>query len=82
MQTPDKTFDFWKDNKIDGHYQLTEGELTKRFKKWLATKEEAWMAYYSSERAIRLFITDGEGLSSAFEEKSFDAIYHVLNPFI
>lgn len=80
MDTPAKTFHFWKDNKIAGHYGLTETELTARFKTWLRTKEKAWINYYSSERAIRLFITEGEGLNSAFEEKDFDAIYRCLSP--
>lgn len=74
-----KGFDFWKDNKIAGHYSLTETELRETFKTWLRTKEKAWIDYYSSERAIRLFITEGAGLNSAFEEKDFDAMYRCLS---
>lgn len=78
-----EVFNFWKDNKIDKHFQLSKVELLNRFQNWLPTKEKDWLNYYSSDRIIRHFIAiDEHGLRSVFEEKEYTAIYNLLQPNI
>lgn len=75
-------FQFWKDNKKDGHFTLKPQELKVKLKAYLATKDRSWVEYYRAERVIRSFITDADGLSSVFDESQFEAIYDTLAPTI
>lgn len=73
-------FDFWKDNNTDQHHQKTADELKSLFEEWMKTKKHSWLNYYSSDRVIRAFITDKEGLSSVFEQTQYEEIYKLLKP--
>ena len=75
-------FNFWKDNSIDQHFTLTESVLKEKFEAWLPTKDIAWINHYNSERIIRFFLTDKQGVSSVFEESEFDAMYEFLKPIV
>jgi hypothetical protein len=77
-----KTFDFWRENKTTRHFQLTENELLQLFPQWLNTKDIEWINYYNSERVIRSFITEDNGLNSVHEQTQFEDLYKLLQPQI
>lgn len=77
-KAPITSFRFWRDNKLTQEFTLTISELEEKFKQWLTTKDQAWINYYNTERAIRAFITDKEGLSSVHEESEFNDMYFPL----
>jgi hypothetical protein len=70
----------WKDNRLDGAYELAEQEIADRF---LASQfgnpdECPWPL----DRALRAFITEHEpdGLSSVFEndDPGYDRVVHLV----
>lgn len=83
VTTPTTIFQFWKDNRLDQKFTLTADELVDKFKTWVASKEVAWINYYSTDRAICAFITDKEelkGLSSVHDSNEFQVMYELLRP--
>ena len=50
-------FSFWKDNKVSGFFQLTDKELSAKFKVWLLTKDKEWLAYYGINDCINNFVS-------------------------
>lgn len=57
----------WKDNKRDGEWEMSDGEIVRRF---LASKYGDLDQYpVGADRALRAFLTDHEpdGLSSVWE---------------
>ncbi len=72
----------WKDNRIDQEYRIGATELQERFLAWLKTKGMDFVNYYNTERIIRFFLTDKEGMSSVFEESEFAAFVEDLGPMV
>lgn len=63
--------DLWKDNRLDGHYQMPVKEIAEQFVKskiWDETKN-----HWPLERAVRVFLTTE--LNSVFEEKQYPIIH-------
>lgn len=79
---PSLPLDFWKENKIAQHFTLTSEEVSDKFRSWLLTKDQSWIDYYNSERIIRFFITDPDGLNSVFDEGQFDRLFSFMQPII
>jgi hypothetical protein len=83
----DRSFKFWKDNRLDKEFELTQEELCEKFDYWLhiqmdnlETRGFQWYEYYYST-LIRIFITDKEdvgGLQSVFEEDDYEALFMLL----
>lgn len=57
-KTKIQTFNFWKENKKSGFFQLTENELTSEFEKWLPTKDKEWLEYYSISDCVNIFVME------------------------
>lgn len=53
-----KAFSFWKENKTSGFFTLTEKELIEEFKKWLETRDRAWVEYYPINECLNMFIME------------------------
>lgn len=70
-------FDFWKDNKLANHYQLTLSELIYKFKVWLQKQDMNYLNNYNTDRIVRNFITSNEstGLRSVFDEKQYEGMF-------
>lgn len=51
-------FNFWKDNRTDEHFQLTEKEIIAHFNEWIATKEIPWLVYYNMNAIVCSFISE------------------------
>lgn len=75
-------FNFWKENKLDQHFTLTDEELKTKFSAWLKTKEQDWIEYYNTARLIRFFITSQEGLNSVCDELEMNEMYDTLLPIV
>lgn len=58
MKKKTTTFNFWKENKKSGFFQLTEQELIKEFQQWLPTKNLDWHRYYSITDGLNCFISE------------------------
>lgn len=80
MPTTNKHFDFWLENRLDQKYELHHDEIIKRFKDYLATKDPAWVAYYTLDTIVVAFIGEIEGLNSTCEREDRDAIIKLLKP--
>lgn len=75
----EQKYDFWKNNKIENHFQLTGKELQTKFAEWLETKDKDYIDSYNYERIMRFFIAlDENGLVSVFDENQIDDIYDLL----
>lgn len=65
MPLDNGVFNFWKDNRVDGFFQLTEGELSIKFIEWMNHQSTDRLSYYSTSDNVAMFIADKEhGLSS------------------
>ncbi len=72
----------WKDNRIDQEYSVDRDDLAAQFDAWLGMKGIEYVNYYNTERLIRFFLTDKEGMSSVFDESDFPAFVEDLAPAI
>ena len=54
-----EVFNFWKENKISGFFQLTKQELIEKFQEWLPSRDLTWHSNYSTMDAINCFVSDG-----------------------
>lgn len=52
-------FNFWKNNKLSGHFKLSKDELIVLFIKWLSQKEYAWVDHYEIDVCVQMFMMDG-----------------------
>ena len=77
-----KTHRLWKDNRIDQEYQVERDDLQQQFNAWLGLKGIDYVNYYNTERLIRFFLTDKEGMSSVFDESDIVAFVEDLDPVI
>lgn len=59
MKIGHKVFNFWKENKVAGFFQLTDLELIAKFVEWLPTKDKAWLEYYGISEVVQVFVADG-----------------------
>lgn len=75
-----QTFNFWKENKIDGLFTLNSKELKEEFIKWLASQNKVNLQYIGSERTITHFIGGVNGLNSMYDEKQYLKIVELLKP--
>lgn len=73
MPLDNEVFNFWKDNRVDGFFQLNSNQLIERFNLWLTSKERSWLEYYSISDIVPEFIGDKiNGLCAVGNsEKSF-----------
>ncbi len=77
-----RTHRLWKDNRIDKEYQVDCDDLQQQFDAWLGLKGIDYVNYCNTERLIRFFLTDNEGMSSVFDESDFVAFVEDLGPVI
>ena len=73
-------YDFYRDNKIAGHFQLSVSEIKDKYRNWLNTKEEDWVCYYGHQ-TVTLFIGDPrskKGLQSVLEGDQIRSLEHDL----
>lgn len=75
-----KTYQLWKDNRLDQEYTATREELTAKFKTWIEAKGIDYVHYYNTERLIRFFLTAPDGMSSVFNESDLVAFIEDLRP--
>lgn len=55
-KTNEKTFNFWRENKVTNHFTLTETALKEKFISYLKTKEKEWLEYYGIQQILAHFI--------------------------
>lgn len=79
----EETFNFWKGNKISGHFQLTGKELIEKFMLWLIKKEIDWLEYYPMEVIVPAFITEELDSVGNYENKfaEYRQMENILRPF-
>ena len=88
MNTKEKceVFNFWKDNRTDGLFQLNKVELIEKFTAWIETKEADWLIYYNSLQVINEFIASKDGLSSVGNSENnfaqIESMMEILRPII
>ena len=79
----DRKFNFWRSNKINAHFQLTEKELVAKYSAWLKTKPVAWLQ--SNMNTIGCFISANEpmALNSTCEiGEEFEMMVELLQPVL
>lgn len=78
MGLESQTFNFWKENKVDGFFQLTEGELSIKFIEWMKLQSKDRLSIYSTNDAVSLFIADKRGLNSVGNSEKDFAEYRTM----
>lgn len=73
--------DFWKGNRIDGHFELPASEVAARFLKWYrAQPEDSLERSQRLEVALRYWLSVPAGLDSAWEaEHGGESLEDVLS---
>ena len=51
-------FNFWKGNKVSGHFQMNATQLKSKFLEWMPTRDLAWHEYYGISDCVNAFISD------------------------
>lgn len=76
-------FNFWKENRVDGFFQLTEDELSAKFIDYCAQKSKEWLAHYSISDVVAAFISDKEdGLNSVGNSDNNFSEYRVMDKIL
>ena len=79
MRLDNQVFNFWKNNRIDGFFQLTEGELCIKFTEWMQHQSKDRLAHYLISDNVAMFIADKEhGLSSMGNSEKDFAEYRIM----
>lgn len=73
-------FTFWLENKSEDCFEVDADYLINHFLKWLPTKEQDWLEYYSAETVVRTFLSDKKGINSTHKESQFPSIMRHLKP--
>lgn len=60
-------FVFFKDNRMDGKFSLSEQQIKEKYIDWLKAKEISWIEYYG-HKTVWSFISEKEGLSSVVDD--------------
>lgn len=71
--------DFWKDNRLDQHFQVESEEFAERFREWVLSQED-WQAtcnYYRCHDVATMFICNSNGLQSAWAQDYEDQCMEV-----
>lgn len=63
-----QTFKFWKDNRKDQEYQLTQWELKAKYLEYLNKKDPDWILYYGHQ-TVWAFVSSDDGLRSVSESE-------------
>jgi hypothetical protein len=71
-------FTFWKNNRIDGFYVLTEKELVEKFKQFIHSEDRRWVAESHIYELMNKFI--GGYLSSVGDNKETERILDLIVP--
>lgn len=58
MKLENQVFNFWKGNKVDGFFQLTQAELIEKFNAWIPTKDRSWLDYYGISECVQVFVSE------------------------
>lgn len=75
-----KSFTFWKENRISQEYVLTLNELKEKFIDYMKSKEKDWLKYYCMS-LVPNFIRMPDGLNSVTESPFIEGeITKFLNP--
>ena len=71
-------FDFWKHNKLDQHYQVDAETITTRFKEWMDSDDEHYLALKSwrFDRLFRMFLSTV--FESVWEESQYDTMLNAV----
>lgn len=75
-------FNFYKDNRMDGHYTLTAKELTEKFDAWLKVQEIKWLEHYLPSTVVAAFVwSDNEfALDSTLDDNEAEELVKLLAP--
>ena len=74
-------FDFWKENKLALHFQVTPDKLIELWQQWKEKQKEDWYEYYYGQRAVTTFLCSDIMSKSSYELSQFDEIYKTLKPY-
>ena len=78
MKTQKQTFKFWKENQLDQEFELSLGEIKKKYRKYLKTKEKPWVVRYKRQ-TVNAFIADKNGLNSVAEPEDYSLLQNELS---
>lgn len=67
----------WKDNRIDGEWELCLSEIADRFMASPYNSDDYKLSW-PLQRTIRAFITSSDGLSSVFDEADYERIHEAI----
>lgn len=75
-----ESFTFYKDNRIDGAFQISEADLRSRFLKWLASHKDKdlMLKEYPYMRIIHEFLL----VAGSFENSQFEELVSSLKDAI
>jgi hypothetical protein len=73
-----RTYNFWKENRQKGLFQLTFLEIKTKFIEWMKTKERSWMDYYYMN-LFDVFVMAPDGLNSVMESEDLHELRNELN---
>jgi len=69
---------FWRENRVDQHWTLSEQEVAEGFLAFRAEHAMPWPL----ERQVRHYMTSRDGLNSVFEEDEFERFASTWWPWI
>lgn len=73
---------FWKDNRTDKDFILSESEVQDKFLEWMKSKDRDWLDYYGHNQSMmHLFIGEsenGKGLESVSDDITDNHLWDTL----
>ena len=69
-------FKFWKENKINQEFEISDIELKNRFSSYLKNNTKSYLDFGTQ---VSMFISTPEGLNSVNDVKDFEKIVKVLH---
>lgn len=73
---------FWKNNKIDQQYEITDDQIKERYLTFLSHKDDEWTLYYG-DQTVLAFIGANEsefGLQSVCDRETTERLIDILKP--
>lgn len=75
-------FTFWKNNKKDQEYKITDDQVKEKYLTFLSHQEDDWILYYG-DQTVLAFIGAPEskfGLQSVCKKETTDRLIDILMP--
>lgn len=83
-KSQDLRLHFWRENKIDKHFILTEEEFIRYFEEWLTKQQKEWLQYYGCNIStiVLSFVTFKDGLNStpSTDDNQYKRMDEILKP--